>query len=127
MAGKAESDGLDRLFDLAIRKGASDILVTAGSPPRLRIHGELRAYGTKALSPEDAKRFCYGVIRNEQVARFEIERELDFSFNLGGHRFRGNLYFQRGCVVGAFRLIATEVPSLEALRLPRSSGNSRCT
>ncbi|MBI4230019.1 MAG: type IV pilus twitching motility protein PilT [Planctomycetes bacterium] len=108
-----------RLFDLAVQKGGSDILVTAGSPPRIRIHGDLRPVGTKALTPEDVKRWCYAIVHSEQVARFERERELDFSFDYQGkYRFRGNLYFQRGAVGGAFRIISMTIPELEPLNLP---------
>ena len=112
-------DPLSKLFALAVQKSASDILITAGSPPMLRIAGDLHPLTAPALTGEDTKRWCYGVIASDQIARFEREKELDFSFDYQGKlRFRGNLYVQRGQVAAAFRVIANDIPSLEQLKLP---------
>ncbi len=113
------ADPLPSLFALAVRKSASDILITAGSPPILRLSGSLKPVTAAPLGRDDTKKWCYSVLSADQIARFERERELDFSFDYQGkYRFRGNLYWQRGNVAAAFRLIANEIPSLEQLKLP---------
>ncbi len=112
-------DPLSQLFSLAVKKGASDILITAGSPPMIRIAGDLHPASQRPLAGDETKRWCYAVLAADQIARFEREKELDFSFDYQGElRFRGNLYLQRGNVAAAFRLIATRIPSLEQLNLP---------
>ncbi len=119
MTTAAQQDRLASLFALAVDKGASDLLLTAGSPPMLRIGGALRPVGSRPLEAGEVQRLAYGVIRSDQVAAFERGKELDFSFSYEGRfRFRGNLYYQRGAVAAAFRMIANEIPSLEALGLP---------
>jgi twitching motility protein PilT len=117
----AQPDGLDahELFRFAVDNRASDILITAGSPPCLRIDGNLSLVDMPALTAEQSKGLVYSVLSEEQVQRFERDRELDFSFALADvHRFRGNAYVQKGTVAGAFRLIPTSVPTLEELNLP---------
>lgn len=112
-------DLMAQLFALAVKRGASDILLTAGSPPMIRVSGVLEAVGSKSLDPAGSQRLAYGVLRAEQIARFEREKELDFSFSYQSRfRFRGNLYWQRGAVAAAFRLIANHIPSLDDLGLP---------
>lgn len=89
-------------------KGASDLHVTAGSPPRLRIDGELVRLQTDALSAVDSQErtLCYSVMNDAQKLRFEEDLELDFSFGIRNMaRFRANVYMQQSCVAGAFRLV----------------------
>jgi twitching motility protein PilT len=110
---------ISRLLKFAIEKNASDMLLTAGSPPVYRIDGELVYTNTRPLSSESCKSLVYGILDEEQIARFEARKELDFSFYLEGtHRFRGNVYMQRGSIGAAFRLIPERIPSLEELALP---------
>jgi twitching motility protein PilT len=107
------------LFSFAVKSGASDVLITAGTPPCLRIHGVLNRVDTPDLTPDDTRRIVYSVLTPEQIQRFEKERELDFAFTAAaGQRFRGNGYMQRGSVAGAFRLVPQEIPGLEQLGLP---------
>ena len=68
------------VLKLARDKKASDIHITEGSPPVLRIDGELFKLDTKALTSEDTKNMCYSLVSDEQKARFENEKNLDFSF-----------------------------------------------
>ena len=102
-------------------KGASDLHVTTGSPPQLRIDGELVPLRTDAMTPVDTKQLCYSVLTDAQKLRFEEDQELDFSFGVKGlARFRANLFMQRGAVAGAFRLVPFTILPLEELGLPKT-------
>ena len=101
-------------------KGASDLHVTTGSPPQLRIDGELVPLRTDALTPVDTKQLTYSVLTDAQKLRFEEDQELDLSFGVKGlARFRANLFVQRGAVAGAFRLVPFNIMPLEDLGLPK--------
>jgi twitching motility protein PilT len=101
-------------------KSASDLHVTTGSPPQLRIDGELVPLRTDALTPVDTKQLCYSVLTDAQKLRFEEDQELDLSFGVKGMaRFRANLFVQRGAVAGAFRLIPFNIIPLEELGVPK--------
>jgi len=107
------------LLRFAVKRGASDLIITAGVPPALRVQGNLTYLKTDPLSGKDTQRLIYDVLTQEQVAEFEQEMELDFSLGLGEeHRFRVNCYWQRGCVGAAFRIIPGEIPDLESLGVP---------
>jgi twitching motility protein PilT len=100
-------------------KGASDLHVTAGSPPRMRVDNELVKVQTDALTPVDTKTLCYSVMNDAQKLRFEEDLEIDFSFGIRNlARFRANVYMQQGCVAGAFRLVPYNIIPLEDLGLP---------
>jgi len=108
------------LFDLVMVKKASDLLLTAGAPPLLRINGELKATEYPELTPDENKRLIYSILTDKQREKFEETRELDMSIGVsGGHRFRVNVYMQKGCVTAAFRAIAEQIPNLEELGLPK--------
>jgi len=111
---------LTELLRVMVDAGGSDLHVTAGSPPRMRIHGELSPCpGLPALSPSDTKQLAYSVLTDSQKHLFEEGLELDFSFGVKGvARFRGNLFFQRAAVSGVFRTIPFQVVSFEKLGLP---------
>ncbi|MBI3097461.1 MAG: type IV pilus twitching motility protein PilT [Planctomycetes bacterium] len=107
------------IFRTAASNGASDILVTTGSPPAFRIHGELVFALGDSLTGEQTRALVYGILRDEQIARFEAQRELDFSITVEGkHRFRGNAFWQRESIGASFRLIPNRIPSLNELGLP---------
>jgi twitching motility protein PilT len=110
------SDLLKRMVEV----GASDLHITVDSPPRLRLHGELKPLeGLPPLGPTETKQLAYSVLTDVQKHRFEENLELDFSFGIKNMaRFRANLFNQRGAVAGAFRLIPSEIKSFEQLRLP---------
>ena len=110
---------ISELLGFATEKDASDLILTANSPPILRIHGEMRSVSLDPLGPEEAKRLVYDILTEAQIARFERDWELDFSLFLKGiQRFRGNVFLQRGNVAAVFRLIPSRAPVLEELGLP---------
>jgi twitching motility protein PilT len=108
------------LLQEMIQRGASDLHVTVGNPPTVRIDGELTESQTKqVLAPKDTLSLAYSILTDNQKKRFETEDELDFSFGVQNlSRFRGNVYKQRGCVAMAIRQIPYEIVSVEKLGLP---------
>lgn len=110
---------LHQLLKVVSDNDASDMHITAGAPPMIRIDGKLVPVKHPHLSPPDTKELCYSIMTDIQKHRFEENLELDFSFgieNVG--RFRANVYMQRGAVSGAFRLLPYEIKSLKELGLP---------
>ncbi len=107
------------LFNLVEKQRASDLLISAGAPPILRINGQLFRHRTDPLTPEQTREMIYSFITPEQRAAFERNRELDFSLSTGNQqRFRVNVYLQKGAVTAALRPIPEKIPSLENLGLP---------
>lgn len=112
------------LYDLLqtmIKEGASDLHITTGNPPRLRVNGKLRSIdpGGTQLKPADTKALCYSILTEAQKHKFEAENELDLSFGLKGlSRFRANIFMQRGAVAGAFRAVPFEIKTFQQLGLP---------
>src|SRR5215468_10693547 len=110
---------LQALLKAMLDKGASDLHITAGSPPRLRIDNELVRLQTEPLTPVDTKTLCYSVMNDAQKLRFEEDLEIDFSFGIRNMaRFRANVYMQQSCVAGAFRLVPYNIIPLENLGMP---------
>jgi twitching motility protein PilT len=110
---------LHQLLRAVVEKGASDLHITTGTPPQLRIDGSLLPLKTAALGPVDTKHLCYSVLTEEQKVQFERDNELDLSFGVKGlARFRGNIFIQRGAVAGVFRQIPFRILSFEELGLP---------
>ncbi len=110
---------LHALLKAVVEKGASDLHLTVGSPPQLRIDGQLVQLNTPPLQPQDTKQLAYSVLTEAQKHRFEEERELDFAFSIRGlARFRGNIYMQRGAVAAAFRHVPSQIVPIEKLGLP---------
>jgi twitching motility protein PilT len=100
-------------------KGSSDLHITTGTPPQLRIDGSLVPLRTEAMTPVDTKQLCYSILTDAQKLRFEEDQELDLSFGVKNlARFRANIFMQRGAVAGAFRLVPFKVVPLEDLGLP---------
>ncbi|MCL4474856.1 MAG: type IV pilus twitching motility protein PilT [Nitrospirae bacterium] len=110
------------LYDLLkhmIESGASDLHITTGSPPRLRVDGKLLSMDHPVLSPTDTKALCYSILTDAQKHRFEENNELDLSFGIKGlSRFRANIFMQRGAVAGAFRTIPFTIRTFNDLMLP---------
>jgi twitching motility protein PilT len=110
---------LHQLLRTMVQKGASDLHITTGSPPQLRIDGTLVPLKLPPLSPADTKQLCYSILTEEQKVEYETENELDLSFGVKNlSRFRANVFRQRGAVAGAFRTIPFRIPSWEELGLP---------
>jgi len=102
-----------------IEKNASDLHITTGSPPQLRIDGRLTPVNMPQLTAAETKRLCYAVLTDNQRHAFEEDFELDLSFGVKGlSRFRANVYKQRGAVAGAFRTIPFKAFSFQELGLP---------
>ncbi len=109
------------LFDLVAQENASDLLISAGAPPILRIHGQLFRSRTDALTPEQTEKLIFDFLSDDQRERFLNDKELDFSLASGRrHRFRVNVYRQKGAVTAAFRPIPEKIPDIEALGLPEA-------
>ncbi|MBI1810491.1 MAG: PilT/PilU family type 4a pilus ATPase [Nitrospirae bacterium] len=107
------------LLKVMIEKGASDLHITTGSPPRLRIDGKLILLDQPQLAPAETKALCYSVLTDAQKHKFEENNELDLSFGVKGlSRFRGNVFMQRGAVAGAFRTIPFQIKTFQELGLP---------
>ncbi len=118
---------LEELLQLLVQRGGSDLHLTAGSPPRIRVDGLLKATEFDTLTKEESQKLVYGVLSEDQIARFEKDLELDFSFgvdNLG--RFRTNVFLQRGSVGAVFRLVPHAVRSFDDLGLPRKVCTDLC-
>jgi twitching motility protein PilT len=103
-----------------IEKDASDLHITAGECPKLRIDGDIvSASFTDPMTPKDTLQITYSVLTENQKKRFETEDELDFSFGIQNlARFRGNCFKQRGCVGMVIRMIPFQVKTFEQLGLP---------
>jgi twitching motility protein PilT len=111
------------LLDLVAKEKASDLLITAGAPPMLRINGELFRTRNDAMTPEQTRSLILSFLTPEQQAQFEASKELDFSLALGRkHRFRVNVYLQKQSMTAALRPIPEEIPSLKDLGLPEDIG-----
>jgi twitching motility protein PilT len=110
---------LSELLKRMVDSGGSDLHITTNSPPRIRLHGELKpCEDLPVLGPADTKQLAYSILTDAQKHRFEENLELDFSFGIKNiARFRGNLFNQRGAVAGVFRVIPFEIKSFEQLGL----------
>ncbi|GAB4410104.1 MAG: type IV pilus twitching motility protein PilT [Thermodesulfovibrionales bacterium] len=110
------------LYDMLkqmIDRGASDLHITTGTPPRLRIDGKLVPLDHPQLAPPDTKALCYSILTDAQKHKFEESNELDLSFGIKGlSRFRANIFMQRGAVAGAFRTIPFHIRTFQELGLP---------
>ena len=110
---------LAEMLHKAIQAGASDLHLTIGTPPQLRVDGKLHPMDQPALTPADTKRLAYSVMTDGQKHAFEEKWEFDFSFGIKDLcRFRANVFTQRGAVGAVFRMIPFEIRSFEALGLP---------
>ncbi|HEX8363386.1 MAG TPA: type IV pilus twitching motility protein PilT [Longimicrobium sp.] len=111
---------LRSLLEEMIERGASDLHITAGERPKLRVDGHITDSSTDfILTPKDTLQLTYSILTENQKKRFETEDELDFSFGIQNlARFRGNVYRQRGCVALAIRQIPFKILTFEDLRLP---------
>lgn len=118
-AGIGENVKIQQLFKLMVEGGGSDLHLTVGTAPGLRVNGEIVRVKVPPLTPEDTKRLIYQVLSEEQKNDFEKNLELDFSFGIKGlARFRGNIFYAKGGVAGVFRLIPSVIPDFDALGLP---------
>jgi twitching motility protein PilT len=107
------------LLGQTVARGASDLHLCVGSPPMVRIHGNLSPIRKDVLDAESCRDLIYGIFTENQRARFEETWELDFAVVVQGQgRFRGNAHYSRGAVEATFRHIPNVIPPLAALGLP---------
>jgi twitching motility protein PilT len=113
-----EFDFAEVLLAVMERK-ASDLHLTAGSPPMIRQHGSLHALDYPRLTPQTTREVIYSILTNDQRQRLETDWQIDLAYSIPGKaRFRVNAYFQRAALSAAFRLIPQEMPGLGELGLP---------
>ncbi len=114
------SETLDELLLRAVELGGSDLHVTAGVAPCVRVHGRLAPLpGRDRLTPDESEELVHSILTDEQWATFVENHELDIAYSIPGiSRFRVNVFLQRGSVAGAFRAIPHRIRSLEELGLP---------
>jgi twitching motility protein PilT len=109
------------LLQILVERGGSDLHITSGTPPQIRIAGKLVPLTQfETLTPQDTQRLAYSVLNEGQKQKFEEESELDLSFGIQGlARFRCNVYRQRGAVGAAIRVIPYKIRSFDELGLPK--------
>ena len=111
---------IPELLELVLERGASDLHLTSGSPPVIRLHGDLVPLSNyPELSPQGLRSMIYAILPQRRREELEQELELDMSYSLPGKaRFRVNVYFQRDSMGAAFRLIPFEIKTVDDLGLP---------
>ncbi len=110
---------IDELLELVVEHNASDLHISEGLPPVLRIDGELKKTRYETITAEISQRMIYDILTDDQVQRFETDLELDCSYAYQDvARFRVNVYRDRGTVASALRLIPRRIPTIEELNLP---------
>ncbi len=110
---------LDRLLILMVEKGASDLFITAGVPPSIKLNGKVVPVTTTPLSPEKTREICLSVMNDRQRKEFMTDKELNFAISARGvGRFRASAFFQRNLVGMVLRRIETKIPSVDDLGLP---------
>lgn len=116
----APAVSLRMLLDEMIERDASDLHITAGDRPKLRVDGDIINSSVEhVLQPRDTLQLAYSVLTENQKKRFEMEDELDFSFGIQNlSRFRGNVFRQRGCVSMVIRQIPFQIKTFDELQLP---------
>ena len=109
------------LLEEMIERGASDLHISAGERPKVRVDGDITNSNTDiVLQPKDCMQLAYSVLTENQKKKFEMEDELDFSFGIQNlARFRGNCFKQRGCVSMVIRQIPFQIKTFEELGLPK--------
>ncbi len=110
---------IQQLFKVMVDNGASDLHLSVGTAPGMRISGDIVRVKVGSLTPDDTKRLIYQILTEKQKAELEKNLELDFSFGIKGMaRFRANVFYSKGAVAGVFRQIPSLIPDYEALGLP---------
>jgi len=110
---------IDGLFKMMKQQGASDLHISSGAPPILRLHGEMERLNYPPLTNDQAKALLFEILNQEQRAQFEETRDLDFAYELSGiARFRGNILDTYRGIAGVFRIIPSKILSADELNLP---------
>ncbi|WP_100373643.1 type IV pilus twitching motility protein PilT [Bacillus sp. FJAT-45037] len=112
---------IEQLLRAAFQLKASDVHLTVGVPPIFRVNGQLKRYGTDKLVPEDTEKMTMALLTEPLKEKLKEQGEVDFSYGIPKvSRFRINAYYQRSCLSLAIRIIPTEIPTLESLRMPKA-------
>src|SRR5262245_27509661 len=111
---------IDGLLTQAVEREASDLHVSAGSPPVIRVNGHLeRLPSAPVMEPDVIRQLLYRILTTEQQKLLETKRQFDFSYSIPGlARFRVNAYFQKASMGAAFRQIPARIKTLEELGMP---------
>ena len=110
---------LRQLIDVMLKKNASDLILTQGQPPIIRVVGDLFPLEGKPLTSEEVQRFAYGLLSEEQQKTFERTHEMDSGFGIENiARFRVNVFRQQGAVGLAIRMLPYQIPTMESLGVP---------
>ena len=113
------NEQLSQLLRAAFELGTSDVHLTVGMPPIMRLDGELKRFGLDVLKPHEIETMTRSILTDEMWEKFIEKGEIDFSHGIPGvSRFRVNAYHQRDCIGLAFRVIPTHIPTYEELSLP---------
>lgn len=118
---------VEQLLKIAKDLGASDVHLTVGLPPRVRVHGELEDLDYPKLLPSDAENIILSIMNEHQTNIFNEKGEVDFAFSINQvGRFRVNIFKQRGSVACAMRIVGTTIPKPEMLGIPQSVVDLYC-
>lgn len=114
-----ERFSINKLLELAISRGASDLHLLADHPPVLRIHGKIETADAAKFSADEIEKLLYSIMSRRQIKKFEQDKELDFGIQYDTvNRFRINVHQQKGYTEATLRLINTKVPTIDELSLP---------
>jgi twitching motility protein PilU len=107
------------LLKLMVEKEGSDLFITVGFPPAIKVHGKISPISKTALTPENTKALAYAVMNDKQLKEYEATKECNFAVNpVGVGRFRANAFVQQSFCGLVMRTIETEIPNLDKLKLP---------
>ncbi len=110
---------IDKLFRILKERKGSDLHISVGAPPLIRVHGDLTALSNNTLPPAETKKLLYEIMSPYQQERFEKNMEMDFAYALEGiGRFRANIFLQNRGIAGVFRIIPEKILSIEELKSP---------
>lgn len=110
---------IDELFKLMVEQGASDLHITSGAPPYLRVHGNMVPLNYKELSSQDVQGLLFEILSEKQKKQFVEKWELDCAYTVGGiGRFRCNIFMQRKGLAAVFRIIPEKIKTAQELNLP---------
>ncbi len=118
---------IEDLVNLMVQRGGSDLHISAGSKPKIRVNGKLIDTEHDVLDPITTQRLLFSVLDNDQIARFQQNWELDLSFGIDNvGRFRTNVFMQRGTVGGVLRVIPYKIKGFRDLGLPEAVCTNLC-
>ncbi len=119
---------IEELVQQLVERGGSDLHISAGAPPMIRINGKLISTEQEVLDGETTQKLVYSILDNEQILKFEKEWELDMAFGISGlGRFRANIFYQRGTVGAVLRSVPYEIKSMADLGLPQEICEELCS